>query len=116
MLLLKPLSLQGRQTAQLHIKDGLGLRLRQVQPLHQVIARFLDVRRAANNLDNLVNAVQRQQQPLHDVVPVARPLQLVFRPPPDNFLPVADEQLKATAQGQDLRLSVHQGKHYGVER
>ena len=48
------LALQGRELAQLHVEDGVGLDLVDVEQLDQAVARVGDVGRAADQRDDLV--------------------------------------------------------------
>ena len=61
------LALEGGQPAQLHVEDGLGLDLVDLEQLHQAGARLVDVGRAADQRDHLVERVERLDQAALDV-------------------------------------------------
>ena len=61
VLVLQAFPLQGGQPAELHVQDGLGLHLGQLELVHQVGAGGLHVRRVADGGDDLVQVVQGQQ-------------------------------------------------------
>ena len=92
VLILQPFPFQSGQTAELHIQDGLGLNLAEVQLLHQPGASGFDVRGTPDDFHHQVHLVQRQQQALHHVVSVPGPVQQVFGTPSNHFLPVGNEQ------------------------
>ena len=108
VFLVEALTFQRSQPAQLHIEDGLGLDLRQVELLHQVVAGSLNVLAVADGLDYRVYGVESLEQTLHDVGPVPRPPQLILGPPPDDVFAVGDEMVDQVLERQFLRLPVHQ--------
>ena len=61
------LALQGGQAAQLHVEDGLGLHLVDLEQPHQPGARLVDGGRAPDQRDDLVERVERLEQAAQDV-------------------------------------------------
>ncbi len=112
VLLLDLLPLQAGQAAQLHVQHGLGLAVAEPEGgLHQPLLCLLRRGRAADRPDHLVQLVQRLQQPLQDVAPLLRLLQVVLRAAADHLPPVDDERLQHALQAHRPRLAVHQGQH-----
>ena len=67
------LALEGGEAAQLHLEDGVGLHLVDVQQRHQPGAGLLDVGAAADEGDDLVEGVERLDQAAVDVGLASRP-------------------------------------------
>ena len=61
------LALEAGQPLQLHVENGLRLHLRQLELGHQAFARFGRILRSPNQLDHLVQVIERDLQALEDV-------------------------------------------------
>ena len=61
------LALQGGQPAQLHVEDRGGLDLVDLEQRDQAVARLVDVGRAADQRDDLVERVERLDEAAQDV-------------------------------------------------
>ncbi len=115
MLLDDLLALQGGQSAELHLQDGVRLDLVDRQELHQARARDLDGVAAPDQRDDLVDGVQGLQEAAQDVRPLLGLAQPELRPADDDLdlvrHPVADERV----QGERARHTVDQRQHVGAE-
>ena len=67
------LALERGQPAQLHVEDRVGLELVDLEQLHQAAAGLVDVGRAPDQRDHLVERVERLDQAALDVGALARP-------------------------------------------
>ena len=116
VLVLDLLALEGGQAGEPHVEDGLGLELGEVEPLHEVVARVLDLARFADRLDHRVEVVEGDLEALEDVGPGARLAEVELGPATDDLAPVVDVVLEDAAQRQRLRLAVDEREHVHVER
>ena len=55
------LAFEGGQAAQLHIQDGLGLEIGQLEALHQAFFGRIGIRRFTDGLDDSIQVVQGDQ-------------------------------------------------------
>ena len=69
----------------------------------------------ADHSDDLVDVMQRDQEPLDDVGALTGLAELVLRPAADDVDPVLDEQPEEFLQRQGLGPAVHQGQHDDAE-
>jgi len=115
VLVLDLLALQRRQATQLHLQDGVGLHLGELELLHEVGAGYIHVGRRADGLDHLVQVVEGDLQAFQDVRPLLRPRELELRAPPDDVAPVRDVVLQHPLQAERLGLAVDQRQHVGAE-
>ena len=81
----------------------------------QPLARLRRARRGADERDHLVDVRQGHREPLQDVRPRPRPLQLEDRAPRHHFAPVADEAPDDLLQIEGARLAVDQRHHVDPE-
>ena len=91
-------ALQRGQLAQAHLDDRVGLDLRQLELVHDRLARRVAVARGANGADDLVEVVERDQQAFEDVRAALLLGQLVLRPANDDLALMADVGLDGFAQ------------------
>ncbi len=84
------LALKRSEPAQLHVQDGDRLDLGQGEPLHQLPARGVRRLGVADEVDHLVEMVERDQQALEDVQALAGLAQLVAGPTDDHVDLVVD--------------------------
>ena len=99
------LPLQAGQALQLHLQDVAGLDLGERKPLHELVARGVAVGRLLDELDDLVDVVERDLQAEQDVLPLARLAQLVAGAPGDHVPPVGDEPLQELLQVEGAGLA-----------
>ena len=83
-------ALQRGQLAQPHLHDGVGLHLAELELVHQRLPGGVAVARGADRLDDLVEVVQRDEEPFEDVRAALLLGELELRPPDDDLALVAD--------------------------
>ncbi len=89
------LALQGREPRQPHVQDRVGLDLAQPEPLLKSVGRFGPVVRRADDPDDLVDVVERRDEPLDHVPLGLGLLQIVPAPPLDHLEAVIAEALSS---------------------
>jgi hypothetical protein len=109
------LPLQAGEALELHLEDGLGLDLGEGEPLHHLVPGGVAVRGLLDELDDLVDVVERDLVAEQDVLALARLAQLVAGPPGDHVPPVGDEPLQHLLERQDARLAAVDGQHDDAE-
>ena len=109
------LPLQTGQAGQTHVQNGLCLLVAEGEVLHQARPGRVGIRALLDDLNNLVNVIQRLQQALQNVGPGQRLVQVVLGAAGDDFLLVADVVIDHLPQVQYLGLTVHQRQHVGAE-
>jgi hypothetical protein len=114
VLVLDLLALERRQATQLHLEDGVGLDLGELEQLDER-ARGVDVRRGADRGDDLVEVVERDLQALEDVRSLLGAGEIELGSPADDLSPIADVVLEHPLQAERLRLAVDEGEHVGAE-
>ena len=93
VFLFEPGALERGEAAQLHIEHGLRLPLGEVEGVVlQAVARGVGRFRRANRGDDLVDHVDRLEQTLDDVMPLARLLKIELGAPGNNLAAVIDER------------------------
>ena len=92
MLVFDFLALERSKAAQREIEDRLRLQLRQPELLHQAGTRGLGVLRSANQLDDCVQILQRDQQAVEDVEARLGFLQLESRAAREDNLAMLEER------------------------
>ncbi len=100
--------LERGEPLQAQVEDGLGLDAREVEALHQPVARGVGVRRSADELDHRVDVGDRDEQALEDVQPRLALAQLVLGPAHDDVPLVLDVGVDHLAQGEELGHPVDQ--------
>ena len=116
VFLLELLTLQGGQSAQLHVEDGARLALAQAEAADQVGERLVGVGRFANGLDDRVQVVQRDAQAFEDVRALAGDAQLVAAAARDDLAAVVDVLLHHALKRQRAWLAVDQREHVHAKR
>ena len=104
-LVLNLAALQRGQAAQLHVEDGLGLLLGQLEARLQVGGRGVAVLRPANRIDHGVEVIEGDGQAFEDVLARLGLGQIVLRAPRDDDLAVVDVVLQEVLQRQGARLA-----------
>ncbi len=94
LFLLELAALHCRQAAELHVQDGGGLNLGQLELAHQVAARGVHPPAAADGVDHLVDVIQGDQQPLDDVQACLAALQFVAAAAPNHLQAMQNELLQ----------------------
>ncbi len=61
------LAFERGQAAQLHVEDGIGLQLGQLEALHQFCAGRFHIGRGADEVDDLIQILERDQISFEDV-------------------------------------------------
>ena len=87
------LPLEAGQPLQLHVEDRLRLELRQLELRLQPFARFGRALRSANQLDHLVEVIERDLEAFEDMGPGLGLAQLELGPAPHHFAAELDELL-----------------------
>ena len=106
---------QGRQAAQGHIQDGLGLDFAQPVFFYQASTRGIDIRRLADQSDDVVQVFEGHQQALQNMGALASLLQVVFGAPAHDLQAVFDIDTQGMLEAQHARLAIHQGQHDDAE-
>ena len=87
-------ALEGGQPAQLHIQNGLGLDLAQIEAADQVLLGHIGILRFTDRLDDGVKIIERDQVAVEDVLAGAGLGKLEVRTADDHHLAVLDEDLQ----------------------
>ena len=116
VLALQLLPVQALQRLQAHIQNGLCLNIVQTEALHELLLGI--VISAADNLDDLIDVILRDQQTLQQMSPLLRLFQIVAGPADDDFLLERQIFVNDVPQGQDLGLVlvIHQSQHIDGKR
>ena len=105
-LVLDLVALEAGEAAQAHLEDGVGLDLREPEALDEA-SLGLDVGlRPADDLDDLVDVVERDDVALEDVGALLGLAQLVARAPDDDVLLVLDVVVEHLLEVQRARHAV----------
>ena len=115
VFLLQALALQTRQARQTHIQNRLRLFVGEGKALHELRLRLHRVRAVADDTDNLVDVVQRDQQAFQNVGARLGLVQIVARAAHDDVLLVLEVMVEHLVQGEHFRLAVHQRQHDRAE-
>ncbi len=99
----------------MHPKDCVGLRLGQLEFLHQGRPSGVDVLRPAYRLDDLVDVGERDEQAFEYVRAFLRLRKQVSGPPSHHLEAMLEEALEHLFQVQRARPPVHQRDHHHVE-
>ena len=110
------LTLEGREPAQLHVQDGAGLHLVDIEQRHQAGAGIVGVRRAPNEGDDLVELVEGLHQAAVDVRLLLRILQLELGAPADDLHLVLDPKRDELVETQRAGHAVDDGQHVAAKR
>ena len=109
------LALEGGEPPQLHVQDGLGLHLVDVEQHDQALARDLDRLRGADQRDDLVQRVERLDVAAQDVGPLLGLAQPVAGAPDDDLDLVADVVAHHLVEPQRARHAVDDRQHVDAE-
>ena len=106
---------QAGQAAQTHLKDGLGLLLRKAEALdHALGGLFVGLRRA-DDVDDLVDVVERDDEALQDMRALLGFGQLVARAAHNDVFLVGDVVVQHLLERQHARHAVHKRQHDHAE-
>ena len=116
VLALQLLPVQALQRLQAHIQNGLCLNIVQTEALHELLLGI--VISAADNLDDLIDVILRDQQTLQQMRPLLCLFQIVAGPADDDLLLERQIFVNNVPQGQDLGLVlvIHQSQHIDGKR
>src|SRR5262249_32211211 len=101
---------------QLHVEDGFGLDLAELETSHQLVAGDLRVGGPADDADHQVQLLHGLAQAGQDVGALFGPREVVAGAPGDNLAAEADERLQHLLEVHDLRAAVDQRQHDDAER
>ena len=102
ILVLELFAVETLQGLQAHFKNGLRLNVGERKARHEL---FLGVVVAgADDVDDLVDVVLRDEESLQQVLALARLLEVVLRAAGDDLLLIGEVFIENVAQGEDLRL------------
>src|SRR5215472_10435310 len=110
------LPFESDEPLQTQVEDRIGLDLGQLEFLHQAGARFFGRLRAADELDDRVDVVERDAIAFEDVRALLRFAQVEAATAGRDFLAMLDVFDQHLAQGQRARLPVDEGDAVHAER
>ncbi len=102
-------SLQSDEALQAHFQDGLGLQIAQAETAHQAGVRLFDRLRIADQLDDFIEVIQRDQQSFEDVRPFFRFFQFILRAAHDDIQPKMDKLVDQLAKAEGPGTAIDQG-------
>ena len=103
------------ELGQPHVEDRVGLLLAQPEPLPEPRVGLGRILGAADDLDDLVDVVDRDLEALEDVLPGFGRVEVVLGPPDDDLVPVLDVVLEQLLQVHDLGGALHERQHDHAE-
>ena len=112
----KLLALEAGQALQAHVEDRLGLPLAELERLHQPLLGRGRVFARTDDLDDLVDVIERDEQSLEDVRAFERAIEQELRAPADHLDAMVDEALKRLFEVEQLRPRAHERDHVDRER
>ena len=107
--------LERGEALQAQVEDRLGLDARQLEALHQAVARGVGVARAADQLDHRVDVGDRDEQALEDVQARLALAQLVLGAAHDHLALVVDVVADHRQQAERARHAVDERDHVHAE-
>ena len=102
--------LQGGELLQPHLEDGLALLLAELEPEGEGLPGGGGVPAPPDDPDDLIDVLQGDEEPLHDVRPLLGLVEIEHRPPGHDLHPVIQEQIEHLPESEDPWLVVHQCK------
>ena len=112
---LQTLAFQTRQTSQAHVQNGLRLLVGQGEALHELHLRLRRVRAVADDADDLVDVIQRDEQAFQNMGARLGLIEVVARAAHDHVLLVFQIVVEHLVQRKHLRLAIHQRQHDRAE-
>ena len=106
---------QAGQAAQAHFQDGVGLLLGKTEALGEARGGFLVRLGGADDVDDLVDVIERNDIAFEDVLALLGLGQLVAGATGDNIFLVLDIVEENFLQREHARGAVHQGQHIAAE-
>ena len=104
-----------REPAQRHVQDVVGLDLAELERAHQLLARGVGVLGRADDLDDLVEVIERDQQAEHDVIALLGLAQVEPCAPRDDVDLMVDVVAHHLGEVQRARDAVDQRQHDDAE-
>ena len=108
-------ALEARELLQAHIEDGLRLELGEFEYLHQSRASLVDIFGLLDELDDLINMVERLLEAEQDMLTRLRDLEVVARALRDHIFAVRDEVFEQCLERERLRHPIDERDHVVVE-
>ena len=112
---LELLDLEAGELGQPHVEDRVALLLAEAEPLPQLGVGLGRVLRAPDDLDDLVDVVDRDLEAFEDVLPGLGGVEVELGPPDDDLVPVLDEALEQLLQVHDLGGALVERQHDHAE-
>ena len=109
-------SFQTGQSTQTHVNDCLGLCVGEFKAFHELSLGCLDIFGTADNCDDLVDIVKRDQQTFQNMSPLLRFVEIILCPSGDDFLLMHQVVHQNIPDVHHLRFAVHQRKVDDTER
>ena len=109
VLLLDLVALEAGEPLEAQVEDRLRLRSRELERVHERVARRVDVGRLADDADDLVEVVERDQEALEDVRPRLGLVELELGAPDDDLVLEGDVGLEHLEQRERARHAADQG-------
>ena len=109
------LPLQAGEALQLHLQDGLGLELGEAEARHQALAGHLAIAGLLDELDDLVDVIERDLQPEQDVLAGPGLLQVEAGPARHHVAAVGHEPLQHGLEVEDAGLAAVDREQGGAE-
>ena len=109
------LAFEGGQTPQLQIEDGSGLKLTQLVALHQFGARRIHIGGRANDVDDLIQVLQRHQIAFEDMGTLSGFLQIELGAALDDCQAMLDIDAQGLLERKRARLAIHERQQVNAE-
>ena len=110
-LLLQLLDLEPGETGQTHVEDRLGLAPGEIEALAQPAAGGLRVARSLDDLDRLVDVVDRDPEPFEHVLAISRGGEVMLGATHDDLVAMIQEVLEHLTERQHLRRAIDEREH-----
>ena len=111
MLVFDLLAFKGSQPAELHIQDGLRLKLAELKAGHQIRLRLIGILRFTDGPDDRVEVREGDQVSVEDMLAGARLCQLKLGTPDDDCLAMFDEDLQRLLERQRAGFPIDKRQH-----
>ena len=103
-------SLQACQSTKTHINDSLCLRIGETESLDEFCFGDLNIFRRTNNMDDLVNIIERNEQALQNMGTLLSLVEVIFCAACHNIFLMFQVVVENLQKIKDLRLAVYQCK------
>ena len=116
VLLLNLLALESGKSRKAHVEDCLRLKFAQLELLHKLRARHINIGSGANRLNDSVKIVEGDFEPLKDVRALTRLLQFKLCAAANDDAAMLNVMLNDAFERERLWLAVNERKHVEAER